>query len=90
MAIRVKFVEFGEHAKVKVVGQNEKADMEIISVAGGEDIRVKRVESGEVFRVKFAGNNKLNNTLVAYSMGDDNTFDMSRIRVFRLLEDKYQ
>lgn len=86
MSIRVKFVEFGEHAKVKIVDSDE--DMEVVSVQGGEDIRVKRVESGEVFKVKVIHSTIY--SLVTYASHQPeglslNVADFSKIRVFRSL-----
>ena len=89
MVIKVRFVKFGEHAKVKVVNSEESADMDVISVVNGEDIRVKRVESGETFKVRLTSNTGLKNhtkkTLISYSMGRDGISDLSEIRAYQLL-----
>ena len=88
MAIRVKFVRYGEHAKVKVV--NEGEDMVVVPVKGGEDLRVRKVDSGEVFKVKVVRNTA--STLISYAYSQPSELatsvpDLRTIRVFRPLSE---
>ena len=88
MAIRVKFVKYGEHAKVKVVDEGE--DMVVVPVKGGEDLRVRKVDSGEVFKVKVVRSTA--STLISYAYSQpkgltNSVPDLRTIRVFRPLSE---
>lgn len=83
MPTKVKFVEYGEQAKVKIVDWGE--DIEVIPVEFGEQMRVKIVEWGEDLKVKITQDTGcFITTACAKAKGlPDNCVELNTLRKFR-------